>query len=443
MDYEIHSPYKTDSPLSYDVEEGELSPGSGRSSPGTIRDNASDCSTQTDDNFDRPQDRVTTMRIEVENATSAQQTQTDQCTSQEIANHISEHIGKKRQSDTRRNLDSFRNRTNEQGTSTNSHSYQNNRPSNKTSNETYVSLPLPTYPPPVRPSPPNDYKTATNRIQNSAHQSWIATKPHHIGPNNLRFPYAVTPRSNNRKSFFHQSTNEQNPTTTVLETIWIQKKDPRTLDNPHNSNYNPLLSYRNWSEMPFESRDYNFVITPLHNLKDGVSEYLPPLPSENTNTVKRSTKNMGRDKLHQSTYPILKQFYSLTERFMFDYDYEFEVPVNCTFNYLVAKAYEDFSAYSVSEHQIYQLSFNFLHPTPKDVQNNNYRVHETKLIHNLIYYTFLRDKNINTTKSYIHINDQLTLPYFLNYGYKLKWDYTIGILRNFDPIKNYYIFEPK
>ena len=29
MDYEIESPYKTDSLLSYDVEEGELSPGSG------------------------------------------------------------------------------------------------------------------------------------------------------------------------------------------------------------------------------------------------------------------------------------------------------------------------------------------------------------------------------------------------------------------------------
>ena len=74
MNYENESTHKTDSPLSYDVEEGELNPGSGRSSPGTIRDNASDCSTQTDDNFDHPQDRVTTMRIEVENATSTQQT---------------------------------------------------------------------------------------------------------------------------------------------------------------------------------------------------------------------------------------------------------------------------------------------------------------------------------------------------------------------------------
>ena len=147
---------------------------------------------------------------------------------------------------------------------------------------------------------------------------------------------------------------------------------------------------------------------------------------------------MGREKLDQTTYPILKQFYSLTERFRYDYDYEFKIPVIFTFDYLVAKASQNLSAYSVFERQIFQLSFNFLQPTPKDVQNNNYWV-----IQNLISYTFLRDKNINTTKSYIHINDQLTLPYSLNYGYKLKWDYTIGTSINFDPIKNYYIFQPK
>ena len=166
------------------------------------------------------------------------------------------------------------------------------------------------------------------------------------------------------------------------------------------------------------------------------------MPSENTNTVKRSTKNMGRDKFHQANYPILKQFYSLTERFLYDYSYEFKVPAICTFDHLVAKASQDLSAYSVFEHEIFELSFNFLHPTPKDVQNNNFRVHETKLIHNLIYFTFFRDKKHYTDKSYIHINDQLTSPYFLNYGYKLKWEYTIGTLRNFDPIKNYYIFQP-
>ena len=195
--------------------------------------------------------------------------------------------------------------------------------------------------------------------------------------------------------------------------------------------------------MPFDSREHKFFMAPLHNLKDRVSEYFPPLPPENTNTVKRSTKNMGRDKLHQNMYPILKQFYSLTERFLYDYDYEFKIPITCHFDQLIAKASQDLSAYSIYDHQIFQLSFKFLHPTPKDVQNNNYRVHETKLIHNLIYYTFLRDNSHNTSRSYIHINDQLTSPYFLNYGYRLKWEYTLGTLRNFDPIKNYYIFQPK
>ena len=439
---EYDSPYKSDSPFSYEVEEGELSCESGRSSPGTIRDCASDCGTQTETNIITNDENIKTLRVELENKTQIVQTP------QEIARKIQNRFGN------RRNLQSFDtgnnniNNISEQGTNIAIHSYQNTRPRqnyNYNNNDTYMSPPLPNYPPPVRPPPPPDnYVIDQPQTQNNVRQRLFArtTLP---TTNNLRFPYAVTPRSNNRKSFFHQSTNEQTPTETVMETIWFQNKDPKTLSNPHGMNYNPLLSYRNWADMPFDSRSYNFFMAPLHTLKDRVSEFFPPLPSENTNTVKRSTKNMGRDKIHQSQYPKLKQFYSLTERFLYDYDYEFRLPVNCNFDLLVAKASQDLSAYSAftQQHQIFQLSFNFLHPTPKDVQSNNYRVHETKLIHNLIYYTFLRDKQNSESKSYVHINDQLTSPYFLNYSYKLKWEYTIGTLRNFDPIKNYYVFQPR
>ena len=439
---EYDSPYKSDSPFSYEVEEGELSCESGRSSPGTIRDCASDCGTQTETNMITNDENIKTLRVELENETHIVQTP------QEIARKIQNRFGN------RRNLQSFDtgntniNNISEQGTNIATHSYQNTRPRqnyNYNSSDTYMSPPLPNYPPPVRPPPPSDnYVIDQPQTQNNVRQRLFArtTMP---TTNNLRFPYAVTPRSNNRKSFFHQSTNEQTPTETVMETIWFQNKDPKNLSNPHGMNYNPLLSYRNWADMPFDSRSYNFFMAPLHTLKDRVSEFFPPLPSENTNTVKRSTKNMGRDKIHQSKYPKLKQFYSLTERFLYDYDYEFRLPVSCNFDLLVAKASQDLSAYSAftQQHQIFQLSFNFLHPTPKDVQSNNYRVHETKLIHNLIYYTFLRDKQHSESKSYVHINDQLTSTYFLNYSYKLKWEYTIGTLRNFDPIKNYYVFQPK
>ena len=112
MDYEQESPYKADSPFSYDEEEGELSSGSGHSSPGTIRDNASECSIQTDDYIDNshPQETVTTMRVEVENRTSEQFTQTalNQKTPQGIARIISEKIVKPKQPDVRRNQESFR-----------------------------------------------------------------------------------------------------------------------------------------------------------------------------------------------------------------------------------------------------------------------------------------------------------------------------------------------
>ena len=116
MEFEPESPSKGDSPLSYDVEEGELSSGSGRSSPGTIRDNASECSTQTDDQFDNshPHDTVTTTRVEVNNTTNEQYTLTalSQLTPQDIARIIAEKRLRPKTTIVRKNIESFRTRKN-------------------------------------------------------------------------------------------------------------------------------------------------------------------------------------------------------------------------------------------------------------------------------------------------------------------------------------------
>ena len=53
-------------------------------------------------------------------------------------------------------------------------------------------------------------------------------------PNNLRFPHAVTPRSNNPKSFFHISTYEQSPSVQTSETVLFKNDDPRLYANPDN-----------------------------------------------------------------------------------------------------------------------------------------------------------------------------------------------------------------
>ena len=122
--------YEADSTLSYDVEEREL--GSGRSSPGKIRENASACSTQTDDN----NETVTTMRVEVDNSTSSQQSKiSKQPTPLEIARINAERTMRPRNSDVRKNLDSFRTRKNNQTVVEISDkitpSYQNDRPVKK------------------------------------------------------------------------------------------------------------------------------------------------------------------------------------------------------------------------------------------------------------------------------------------------------------------------
>ena len=151
--------YEADSPLSYSVEEGELN--SGRSSPGMIRENASECSTQTDE-YD---ERVTTMRVEVANeSTSEQQTQTalEQPTPMEIARINKERSTRPNVTDVRQNLESFRtrkyNKTDPTTTTqnTNIHSYQQNRPVRNISSQgiPFTSPSLPNYPTPVRPPPP-------------------------------------------------------------------------------------------------------------------------------------------------------------------------------------------------------------------------------------------------------------------------------------------------
>ena len=234
MEYEPESPYKA--PLSYDVEEGELSCGSGRSSPGTIRDNNLECHKQTDEYVET----VTSMRVELDNTNNEQYTQTalNQLIPQDIARIIAEKTVRPKTTDVRKNIMSFRNGKNnnveEQSTSTTTHSYQNNRPQNRPQNnisnntstprETYTSPPLPNYPPPVRPPPPEGNTTNSHKIKHRVQQRWFERNSHHIRPNNLRFLYAVTPRSNNRKSFIHQSTNEQTPTATVMKTIYGSKK---------------------------------------------------------------------------------------------------------------------------------------------------------------------------------------------------------------------------
>ena len=95
-----------------------------------------------------------------------------------------------------------------------------------------------------------------------------------IRPNNLRFPHAVTPGSSNPKSFFHISTYEQSPSTHVSETIWFKNDNPRLYADLDNEQYNPLLSFLNWSNIPYKNKLHHFRVEEFHSQEQRLPEFL-------------------------------------------------------------------------------------------------------------------------------------------------------------------------
>ena len=134
------------------------------------------------------------------------------------------------------------------------------------------------------------------------------------------------------------------------------------------------------------------------------------------------------------------QFFSSTEKFLCRYNYEFTLPKNPSLDHVVARVSQNVHAFKAYNHDMFQLSFNFLHPTTKENKCNYFKVHEFKLMHNLIYYTYLRDNLPQENLKYV--NDQMTSSYFMKFAYDIKTKYTRVTLRNFYPVKNFYIFKP-
>ena len=97
----------------------------------------------------------------------------------------------------------------------------------------------------------------------------------------------------------------------------------------------------------------------------------------------------------------------------------------------------------------FYLQFGFLHPTQiEDVNNTTHKVNRLKMLHTMHNYLFVQ-RPFQHTNPIIHMNSRLqyantklTSPYYMNYSYIIQPNYCEGTLRNYDPIKNYFIFSP-
>ena len=98
--------------------------------------------------------------------------------------------------------------------------------------------------------------------------------------------------------------------------------------------------------------------------------------------------------------------------------------------------------------QLFSLTFNFLAPQERDLHCSHDIMLRTKQTHTYTYYRFIQNHfDLHTPSRQPHhrfpfINSKYTSPFFLNFTYCIKDTNLHGILRNYDPITQMYIFCP-
>ena len=141
----------------------------------------------------------------------------------------------------------------------------------------------------------------------------------------------------------------------------------------------------------------------------------------------------------------------ITEKFFIKTPYVFTLNIfDRKFDYIISEALTNTQAYeSFKERfQIFSLTFHFLAPHERDLHCSHDIMLRTKQTHTYSYYRFIQNHfDLHTPSRQPHhrfqfINSKYTSPYFLNFTYCIKDTNLHGILRNYDPITQMYIFCP-
>ena len=141
----------------------------------------------------------------------------------------------------------------------------------------------------------------------------------------------------------------------------------------------------------------------------------------------------------------------ITEKFFIKTPYIFTLNIfDRKFDHIISEALTDTQAYeSFKERfQIFSLTFHFLAPHERDLHCSHDIMLRTKQTHTYSYYRFIKNHfDLHTPSRQPHhrfqfINSKYTSPFFLNFTYCIKDTNLHGILRNYDPITQMYIFCP-
>ena len=141
----------------------------------------------------------------------------------------------------------------------------------------------------------------------------------------------------------------------------------------------------------------------------------------------------------------------LTEKFFIKTSYVFTLNIfDRKYDHIISEALTDNQAYESFKEKflLFSLTFHFLAPHERDLHCSHDIMLRTKQTHTYTYYRFIQNHfDLHTPSRQPHhrfqfLNSKYTSPFFLNFTYCIKDTNLHGILRNYDPVTQMYIFCP-
>ena len=141
----------------------------------------------------------------------------------------------------------------------------------------------------------------------------------------------------------------------------------------------------------------------------------------------------------------------LTEKFFIETPYVFTLStLDKKYDHIISTALRDIQAYDsyFNNFNHFSLTFLFLTAKERDLHCSHDVMLRTKQTQTYTYYKFIQHHYTQNTPArqvhhrYQYINSKYTSPFFLNITYCIKDTNLQGILRNYDPITQMYIFCP-
>ena len=141
----------------------------------------------------------------------------------------------------------------------------------------------------------------------------------------------------------------------------------------------------------------------------------------------------------------------LTEKIFIKTSYVFTLNIfDRKYDHIISEALNDIQAYESfqDKFQLFSLTFHFLAPDERNLHCSHDIMLRTKQTHTYTYYRFIQNHfDLHTPSRQPHhrfhfLNSKYTSPFFLNFTYCIKDTNLYGILRNYDPVTQMYIFCP-